>query len=79
MSLAADLVPEPQGAEDAADRCRWLLYNVWCKVWFDEVDDGLEPSRRAPWDEEGEDDVAKGRFVPHDEGGEQYEKKIAEM
>ena len=71
MSLAADLVPDPQGAEDAADRCRWLLYNVWYKVWFDEVDDGLEPSRRAPWDEEGEDDVAKGRFVPHDEGDEQ--------
>ena len=67
MVLSADLVPDPQGMEDATDPCRWLL----CEVWVDEVEDGLEPGRRTFRDEEGEDEVAKGCFVPHDERDEQ--------
>ena len=65
--LSEDLVPDPQGMEDATDLCRWLF----CKVWVDDVEDGLKPGRRTSRDEEGEDEVAKGCFVPHDERDEQ--------
>ena len=66
----ANLIPDPERAEDATDWCGRLLYEERAEVWINEVEDGLEPSWWTAWDELDEDGVAKGCFVSRGERDE---------
>ena len=59
----ANLIPDPERAEDATDRSWWLLYEEGAKVRVDEVKDGLEPGWWTAWDELEKNGVAESYLV----------------